>query len=341
MMFDEAVIFTDIHFGMKNNSRQHNIDCEEFIKWMIEQAHARGVKKCFFLGDWHHNRASINVSTLNYTTSNLKRLSENFDEVIMITGNHDLYYREKREIHSLAMVDRYSNIRMINDDIYQEDGVAFIPWLVEDEWKRLKELKCKFMFGHFELPSFYMNALVQMPDHGHGPRPEHFKNADKVFSGHFHKRQEQGNIIYPGNCFPHNFSDAWDDDRGITFLKWNGDHDYMTWPDAPKYRTIPLSKLIDRPEEILSNNTYCRISLDVPITYEEANFIKETFAKQYDLREIALMPSGKEELSQDWDNNGNVEVENVDSIVLTQLSAIESPTIKNNILIDIYNRLNQ
>lgn len=43
------------------------------------------------------------------------------------------------------------------------------------------------------------------------PKPE------KVFSGHFHKRQQHGNVIYPGNCFPHNYADAWDDDRGCTF----------------------------------------------------------------------------------------------------------------------------
>ena len=41
MMFDEAVLFTDIHFGMKNNSRQHNDDCEQFIYWMIDEAHQR------------------------------------------------------------------------------------------------------------------------------------------------------------------------------------------------------------------------------------------------------------------------------------------------------------
>lgn len=93
----------------------------------------------FLLGDWHHNRASINVSTLNYTTSNLRKLNDNFDEVIMITGNHDLYYREKREIHSLSMIQDFPKIRMINDEMFIEDGIAFIPWLCDDEWKRLKK----------------------------------------------------------------------------------------------------------------------------------------------------------------------------------------------------------
>lgn len=338
MFFDKAVIFTDIHFGMKNNSRTHNIDCEEFIIWMIDEAQKRGIKKCFFLGDWHHNRASINVSTLNYTHSNLERLNDNFDEVIMITGNHDLYYREKREIHSVPMVANYNKIRMINDGAFIEDGVAFIPWLVDDEWKKLREIECKFMFGHFELPSFYMNALVQMPDHG-GLKLDDLSKPEKVFSGHFHKRQERGNVIYTGNAFPHNYADAWDDERGMMILDWNGDIEYITWPDAPKYRTIPLSKLIDDPTKYLQQKTYCRVTLDVPISYEEANFIKETFADQYQLREIALLPSKKEEHTNDWQQGVDIQVENVDSIVLSQLEAIESESIKKEMLVEIYRGL--
>jgi DNA repair exonuclease SbcCD nuclease subunit len=338
MFFDKAIIFTDIHFGMKNNSRHHNQDCEDFIDWMISEAHNRGIKKCFFLGDWHHNRASINVSTLNYTTSNLRRLNDNFDEVIMITGNHDLYYREKREIHSLSMIEDFPKIRMINDQRFVEDGVAFIPWLCDDEWKSLRDIKCKYMFGHFELPSFYMNAMVQMPDHG-GLKAEDLSGPEMVFSGHFHKRQQHGNVIYPGNCFPHNYADAWDDERGCTILDWDGTIEYLKWPDAPKYRTLTLSKLIDDPDKFLSDKTYCRVTLDVGITYEEANFIKETFAKQYDLREIALMPSKKEEHTQDWNKGVDIQVENVDSIVLSQLDSVQSDTIKKELLVDIYTGL--
>ena len=323
---------------MKNNSRHHNQDCEDFIIWMIDEAKKRGITKCIFMGDWHHNRANINVSTLNYTVSNLRRLNDNFEETYMIMGNHDLYYREKREIHSIPMATEYPKITVINEDILVKDNVAFIPWLVEDEWKRVKDVECKYMFGHFELPNFYMNALVQMPDHG-GLKADDLSKPEKVFSGHFHKRQERGNVIYPGNCFPHNFADAWDDNRGCMVLDWDGDIEYLQWLDAPKYRTISLSKLIDNPETYLSDKTYIRITLDVGITYEEANFIKETFAKQYDLREITLIPSKKEEHTNDWQQGVDIEVENVDSIVLSQLEAIESSTIKKQMLVDIYRGL--
>lgn len=305
---------------------------------MIEEAHKRNVKKCFFLGDWHHHRATINVSTLNYTVNALQILNDNFDEVHMIMGNHDLYYREKRDLNSLPFAIKYPNINIINDDIYEEDGVAFCPWLVEDEWKRLKELKSKFIFGHFELPDFYLNAMIKMPDHG-GLQVSDLSKAEKVFSGHFHKRQIKNNVVYPGNCFPHNFSDAWDEERGITFLKWDGSYEFVDWADCPKYRTANLSKVIDSPDSVLTDNVHCRIILDVAISYEEANFIKETFAAQYDLREISLVPSKKDTVDNEWDSDGEIEVENVDQIVLNQLGAIASDTIRSETLISIYNNL--
>jgi len=337
-LFKKAACFTDIHFGYKNNSREFNNDCEEFIIWFIEKAKAEGAETCIFLGDYHHNRAGVNVSTLNYSVSNLQRLSDAFEKVYMIMGNHDLYYREKREIHSIPYANLFDNVELINDGVVEMGGVALVPWLIGDEWRAMKKIKSRYVFGHFELPFFKMNAMVEMPDHG-GLKAEHFDGPEYVFSGHFHKRQTSGHVQYLGSPFPHNYADAWDDDRGMMLLEWGGTPQHIDWEDGPRYRTIPLSKLIDKPEEYLHKKTYCRVTLDVPISYEEANFIKETFAEQFQLREISLMPAKKEEHSIDWSQGAEVEVENVDKIVYTQLQAVDSDMINSNKLIEIYNKL--
>jgi DNA repair exonuclease SbcCD nuclease subunit len=337
-LFKKAACFTDIHFGYKNNSRDFNNDCEEFIIWFIEKAKQEGAETCIFLGDYHHNRAGVNVSTLNYSVSNIRRLSEAFENVYMIMGNHDLYYREKREIHSLPYAGLFENVHLINDGIFEQDGVALVPWLVGDEWKKMSKIKSKYVFGHFELPYFKMNAMVEMPDHG-GLKADHFDVPDYVFSGHFHKRQKIGKVHYLGSPFPHNYADAWDDDRGMMLLEWDKEPRHVIWPNGPRYRTIPLSKLIDNPEDYLGPKTYCRVTLDVGISYEEANFIKETFAEQYQLREISLMPSKKEEHSIDWNQDADVEVENVDQIVYNQLQSVDSDLIDSRKLIEIYNQL--
>ena len=332
--FNRAACFTDIHFGNKNNNKVHNQDCSDFVDWFIDNS--KDCETCIFLGDWHHHRATVNVSTLNVSVNNVKKLSENFERVYMIMGNHDLYYREKRELNSLPYADLFDNVTLV-EDILVEDDVALVPWLVGNEWTKLQKIKAKYMFGHFELPHFKMNAMVEMPDHG-GLNTSHLSSPDYVFSGHFHKRQVQGNIHYLGSPFPHNYADAWDDDRGMMKLEWNGEPEYIDF-DGPRYRTVPLSRLIDEADTILNDKTYCRAVLDVNITYEEASFIKETFAEQYKLRDITLVPNKKEEHAQDWKTIDDIEVENVDQIVYNSLNAVDSEMIDKKLLVDIYNSL--
>lgn len=332
--FNRAACFTDIHFGNKNNSKQHNRDCADFVDWFIEQS--EDCETCIFLGDWHHHRSSVNVSTLNHSVENVGKLSRAFKQVYMIMGNHDLYYREKRDLNSLPYAGLFDNVTLVEDMLVQDD-IALVPWLVGDEWKNLQKTKCRYMFGHFELPFFKMNAMVEMPDHG-SLNAEHLQGPEYVFSGHFHKRQAKGNVHYLGSPFGHNYADTWDDDRGMMKLEWNGVPEYIDYP-GPRYRTVPLSRLIDEPEKILNEHTYCRATLDINISYEEASFIKETFSQQYNVREIALIPSKKEEHAQDWKVVDDIEVENVDQIVYNSLNAVDSEMINKKILVDIYNSL--
>ena len=334
-LFKKAIAFTDIHFGNKSNSYTHNEDCLAFVEWVIQTAKQENCETCLFLGDWHHHRASINVATLNYSLKALTRLSQAFDQVIFIPGNHDEYYRDKRDFNSVQWAANLPNIRLFND-ITVEDDVAIVPWLVGDEYKKMHKIEAKYMLGHFELPHFYMNAMVQMPDHGE-LKTDAFGGIERVFTGHFHKRQENKNITYIGNAFPHNYSDAWDDDRGAMILEWGKPHEYRAWADAPKYRTLNLSNLLDDPDKLLLPKTYARVNLDIDISYEEANFIKETFYEQYDVRELALIP--QKSIDTEYDETVDINFESVDSIVISQLGAVESELYDNNLLMDIYRNL--
>lgn len=333
-LFKKAACFTDLHLGLKHNSRQHNEDCLRFIQWFIDEAKKKEAETCIFLGDFHHHRASINVTTLNYSLRVLNLLDSAFEKVYFITGNHDLYYKEKREIHSLPMAEKFPNIVLV-DELLVQDDVAIVPWLVGNEWKEMSKLKTKYIFGHFELPYFKMNALVEMPDHG-GLKEDDFIHQDYVFSGHFHKRQKRTKIHYIGNPFGHNYADVWDTERGAMFLEWGGKPEYVDWEDGPRYISLDLSRLLEDPEKYLTQYTYAKVTLDVDISYEEANFLRETFSETYNVREIKLIPR------RDIDDTvaaGEIKFETVDQIVTDQLNAIESHTYDKSTLIQIYNSL--
>lgn len=331
-LFKHAACFTDIHYGLKQNSRLHLDDCHRYIDWFIAEAKARGAETCIFLGDWSHHRASVNVATMNASIKDFKKLNDNFEKVYFITGNHDLYYRDKRELNSIEYARDLPNFVMI-DEPFNQGNVSIWPWLVGNEHKKLAKEKCKYMFGHFELPHFKMNAMVEMPDHG-GIKAEDLTGPEYVFSGHFHKRQYKNNIHYIGNAFPHNYADVDDNDRGAMFLEWGGEPQYVNWQECPKYKVITLSDLLDDHQNLLDKYTYARVKLNISISYEEANFIKEKMSEQYNVRELQLIPVKEEEEAYE---GGEIKFESVDQIVISQLETIESNTVNKQTLIDIYN----
>lgn len=335
-LFRKALVFTDIHFGLKSNSIVHNLDCEKFVQWAVELGREHNCDTGMFLGDWHHHRASINLQTLNFSLRSLERLSQGFTQFFFIPGNHDLYYRDRRDIHGAEWARHIPNIRICNDWLHEGD-VVIAPWLVGEDHKRVQKYQAQYMFGHFELPHFKMNAMIEMPDHGH-LQVEHFANFDKVFSGHFHLRQQRKNVRYIGNCFPHNFADAGDDQRGAMILEWGKEPEFHAWPNQPLYNVWNLSTILDQGDELLRPNMHVRVNLDIDISYEEANYIKETFVQKHTLREMALIPNKRSGVEEDL-SPGDVKFESVDQIVIDQITKIESEFYDPKLLLEIYQTL--
>ncbi len=92
--------------------------------------------------------------------------------------------------------------------------------------------------------------MIEMPDHGEA-NTDHLGHFDKVFTGHFHKRQARKNVWYMGNAFPHNYADAGDDARGMMVLEWDEEPVFHSWPDQPVYRVYKLSEVLENPKGLL------------------------------------------------------------------------------------------
>ena len=325
-LFKKAAVFTDLHLGLKSNSAIHNQDCEDFIDWFISKAKDEECDVGIFMGDFHHNRNSLNITTMDCSIRVLEKLGAAFDAFYFFPGNHDLYYKDKRDIHSVEFGKYIPGITVVTEPT-TIGGVTLCPWLVGDEWKNIGSKDAKYIFGHFELPSFFMNAMVQMPDHGE-LQLDSFNSYELGFSGHFHKRQVKGNMHYIGNAFPHNYSDTWDDERGMMVLEWGGQPEYHTWPNQPTFRTVKLSQLIDNAGSILKPKQHLRVELDIDISFEEATFIKEKYIKDYEIREITLIPEKKSvEINTQLDTHA---FESIDQIVSNQIIGIESDTFNKN-----------
>lgn len=339
---------TDIHFGKKANSEVHNQDCINYLNWFCD--HVRSdpeIDYVAFLGDWNENRSALNIQTLNYSYQGAKLLNDLGMPVYFIVGNHDLYHRHTREIHSVVPFGEFDHFVVIDEPIVVdgiEGGVLFSPYLFHEEYPTLAEyLKVPFWAGHFEFKGFEVTGYgMKMPT---GPDPDDYSGPDFIVSGHFHKRQAQpgNNVVYIGNCFPMDFGDAGDFQRGMmTYDHLTKEMLFEDWPDCPKYIKTTLTDLLDN-TTVLYPESRVKCVVDVPITFEESQTLKHGFVEKYDLREFVLEESLelKEVLSEtetaiDWDDD---KLAGVDELVVQMLDEIQSDHIDNKILVEIYRGL--
>ena len=185
------------------------------------------------------------------------------------------------------------------------------------------------------LPHFLMNAMVSMPDTNELSGDD-LNHHGYVFSGHFHKRQMKGNIHYIGNAFPHNYSDANDFRRGYMMLEHGGDPVYYDWADMPVYQTLKLSEILHN-ASILKKRAYVRVDIDTEISYEESNFIKDTFISQNKLREMTFIQ--QRDITAHDSTDLTQAFESIDEIVHSQLMAVDSEHYDRNLLLEIYKNL--
>lgn len=338
--FNKIATITDLHFGRNGNSPQANQDNLEFLEWFIERAKTWGVDCVGVMGDWHDSRYSIHLSTLDYSLRGMEMLSAAFKKVYFITGNHDLMYRDKRDVASTIFAKNIPNVEFINDPLTIGEGkeaMTFLPWLVGDERKMIRKIHSRYIFAHAELNGgFYMNSKVVMPDHQNGLSIDDFEQNDYLFTGHFHFRQQRKNVVYTGNIMPFNFSDDWDSDRGAMFLEWGKEPFFEAWEDQPLFRTMTLSELVNKPEKLLRPKLTARVAMDTDISFEQVQFLKEELSKTYQLRRLELIPAKSTAHADDADQMTDVVFQTVDQIVFEGLNKLELGDYRSDTLREIY-----
>lgn len=344
----KAAAFSDIHFGKKGNSDQHNQDCLDFIDWFCAQVEADPtIDHVVVPGDWHELRSSLSINTMDYSYRGAERLSKLGIPIIIHIGNHDLFHRDTRAVFSTIMFKHIPNIYLVPEPVVMEmrDGpVLFAPFLFSHEYPALvKHKEAIAWWGHFEFKGFVISGYNTKMEHG--PEHQDFKGPNRIFSGHFHKRQIQDNIVYIGNPFAMDYSDSGDFHRGMAVYTYKHDElDFIDWADGPKYVKAKLSQLLDETIDVPAN-ARVKCIIDVPITYEESISIKQGLLMQYNLRELKLEES--DELADVLVNTETGEVSStgerlntVDELVVEMLGAIDTPKIDQNMLVNLYQKLN-
>lgn len=258
-------LMTDIHFGMKKNSKI-------ILDWQMEAFYKsfrifkeNGVESIVILGDVFDNR--INNSTYIkhiFRTRFLDPLRRDFKNIYFIIGNHDMFYRNKRECNIIYELvgDRYDNVHVI-EDITRIDNIVMIPWICKeyDIHTIIRERKSGgIVLGHLEINGFRMTSGGKVCDDGLNASV--FKGFDMVLSGHFHLREKIQNIQYLGTMI------------GLTWGEFHGEHGVHILDSTKEelefyplninmFETMKFENKIYSPEELeLYRNKIVKILVD-------------------------------------------------------------------------------
>jgi DNA repair exonuclease SbcCD nuclease subunit len=342
----KLVLWTDIHFGARNNSDQHNLDNLEYIDWLVGIIKKEQPSHIAFLGDFFENRNAINVRTLNHALEGCRRLNELGIPTFFIVGNHDLYHRSNRNIFSTDTFNDLKNFILISEPVKLSKDWYAAPYLFRDEYPaQVADINShRYVMGHFEFRNFVVTGADRKMEHG--PDAAAFSKPDYIFSGHFHKRQAHGNVIYIGNTFPTNFGDAGDSSRGCAvFDVEKNDVYFHDWQDAPLFFKTKLSRVLtEEGGAYFPPKSRVRCVLDMDIGYSEVQSLRDEMLTSLSLREFSVeedLQARKELLAEGLELEGDIDLTSLDNTVrkLINEGVAPSATIDPAVLISLYEEL--
>lgn len=220
----KVAIITDTHYGCRKGSHLFHDYFEQFYKNIFfPTLDKEGIKHVIHMGDVFDSRRGIEFKSLKWSKRVVfEPLKERGITVDMMVGNHDAYYKNTNDVNAVdLLLEEYDNITPYSSTkTVQLDNLKtlYIPWINEDNeeetYKNIENTDATVAFGHLELVGFKVNNYVTM-DHGHDPSV--YNKFDRVYSGHYHTRSNNGKIFYLGNPYEMFWSDV-GDTRGFTIL---------------------------------------------------------------------------------------------------------------------------
>ena len=215
----KIAIITDTHWSARKSSRFLHDYFELFYKNIFfPTLEKENVSTVVHMGDAFDNRKSIDFWGLDWTKRVVLEPLRKY-QVHMIVGNHDIFLRNSTEINAPELLLKdYPNIVTYSSPQTIKVGgldIMMVPWICNENYNQtldqIKKTKAKVAMGHLEFQGFRVNRQLIME---HGLDSKVFENFDRVYSGHYHTRSDNGKIFYLGNPYEMYWTDV-NDTRGF------------------------------------------------------------------------------------------------------------------------------
>jgi len=204
----KILLITDQHFGVRNDNQSFlNLYKKFYNEIVVPFIRVSKISTVIALGDTFDKRRSINFMSLNEAKEMwFTPLEEMGVTMHMLTGNHDIYYKNTLRINApRELLGEYGNI-IVHDSPttvkFGDCNILLLPWICDDNRDRafdeISNSVADVCMGHLELNGFEAHPGHMMQN---GMDASIFSKFKKVFSGHYHMKSTRGNVTYLGNPY--------------------------------------------------------------------------------------------------------------------------------------------
>lgn len=252
------VIFTDTHFGWKNNSMtwlnsQMNFIYQQFIP-TIKKLSKKDKVRVIHCGDVFDSRSTISTYVATKVVQAFKDIRNVCDEFVIVCGNHDFYSPNTDIINTVSLFMNNLDIDIVDKDILIKDKHAFIPWYV-------------YQSGDFTVDADYVfchaDIIMEPIPTGCGGKT--------IFSGHIHTPniKDKKGLYNLGSCYSLNFADA-NSKRGFYIIQ-DGKISFQHNTTSISFHRIYNDDILTTDISSMNNDDY------VELYVSELNMVKESY----------------------------------------------------------------
>lgn len=209
------------------------------------------IKVVFFLGDLHEKKDRIPNSTLLPTKKKIQEIAGVVDEFVMLVGNHDF---SNEKYPNLELYEGLENITVIKSPtIASFEGVqgiyGFIPFIRDQQvfyrvlGEQLADVAPDLICFHQDWPGASISSSITKENDLPGFMEPLLGSGSLLVSGHIHKTQEAGPVLYLGSPYQASFKE--EGYENFVWLYSSCKHTFKpTEIEAPKHVTLRLSPFV-------------------------------------------------------------------------------------------------
>ncbi len=326
----KIAIITDTHYGARKGSKYLHDYFELFYKNIFfPYLEENKIDTIIHMGDIFDSRKSIDLQSLEWSKRVVFEPLKKY-KVYAITGNHDCYFKNTNYVNSPELLlQDYPNIKVYSKASEIKIGkrkILMLPWINSENYDEslnvLKKTTSKVVMGHLEVNGFRATRGHMMET---GMDVSVFDRFERVFSGHFHTRSNDGKVYYLGNPYEMFWNDV-NDPRGFTIF----DTETLTHtPINNPYKLFYNVYYEDTPHQTFDATEYCNKIVKVIVRKKTKPKMFEKFLdKLYSVgvQELKIIENFDIQESEDFDVD---EEENTLSILNRYIDESEFDLDKN------------